>query len=153
MVDTLRRPAPSSAPGLPMTPAAIRALEDEIASIERELASAAPEPADDALGPEAAYLPVARLRRRLDTLRAALEAAVAEERAGVAAVGRRVLVATDDGESATYALVLPGDGEPDRGWVAIDAPLGAALAGRRVGEVAVVAAPAGEWAVTLVAVR
>jgi transcription elongation GreA/GreB family factor len=138
-----------------MTPDAAAAVRAEVASMEAELeriGSAAP--ALDAGADEVAPvpLPAVRLRRRLLALRSALDAAVLERDPGVAAVGRRVTIAADDGTGGTFSLVLPGDGDPARGWVSVDAPLGAALAGRRAGERALVDAPAGGWVVSVLEV-
>ena len=52
----------------------------------------------------------------------------------------------------SYTIVFPGDGDPSRGWVSADSPLGSAVLGARAGESVHVAAPVGRWRVTVVAV-
>ena len=61
---------------------------------------------------------------------------------GVAAVGARVTV-EDEGEEDTYVLVSPAEASPRRGHISIASPVGAALCGRRAGDVVPVETPAG----------
>jgi transcription elongation GreA/GreB family factor len=120
---------------LPITPEAFDAVRTEVASLR-----AAGGDADlDA--------------RRLPALLAAIEAGRVELDPDVAAVGRRVVVALRGGSRDAFRLVLPGDGEPDLGWISIDAPLGAALAGGRAGDQVLVDAPGGAWSAVIVEVR
>ena len=67
-------------------------------------------------------------------------------------IGRQATLREDDGETFSFRLVFPGDGEPAQGWISADSPLGSAVLGRRPGDVVEVAAPAARRAVTLVAV-
>ena len=60
-------------------------------------------------------------------------------------IGRRVTIELDDTESARFRLVLPADGDPERGWIGADSPLGAALLERRAGDRITVQAPGGPW--------
>jgi transcription elongation GreA/GreB family factor len=98
------------------------------------------------------HLPEPDALRRLGTLRAIAEQAVVGDEPGVAIIGRRVTIRDADGVETTYALVLPGDGDPTRGWVSADSPLGAAVTGRRAGDEVEVVAPAGSWRATVTGV-
>jgi transcription elongation GreA/GreB family factor len=54
-----------------------------------------------------------------------------------------------DGATSTYALVIPGEGDPRGGLISVDSPVGTALLGRRVGEAVTIQAPAGSWTATI----
>lgn len=97
-------------------------------------------------------LPVADLERRGRNLVAVRDGAVIEDAPGRAAIGRRVTIREEDGQGASYRLVLPGDGDPARGWISADSPLGCALLGSLVGEQVKVLAPAGPRWVEVVTV-
>lgn len=71
----------------------------------------------------------------------------------IAVIGRRVTYREADGSRQTVALVIPGDGDPRNGWIAVDAPLGLALLGTRTGDAVTVRAPAGDRIITVEAVR
>jgi transcription elongation factor GreA len=137
-----------------MTPEAATAVRAEIASIESELAQTPTSgPGAGTDGSTPVLLPLARLHRRLPLLRDALDAATLVREPGVVATGRQVTIATADGAREQFSIVLPGDGDPARGWIAIDSPLGAALARRRAGERALVDAPGGGWVADVLEVR
>jgi transcription elongation factor GreB len=72
--------------------------------------------------------------------------------AGRAFFGAWVTVEHEDGEHRTYRLVGPDEFDVTRGLISVDAPLGRALLGRREGDTAVVARPAGRTELTVVAV-
>ena len=127
---------------------ALDAVRAEIVSIEAELARAGRGADTRWRGTTGALA----LRQRLDALREVLAAAVPEPDPSVAAIGRRVTLEDESGHVASYAIVLPGDGDPSRGWVSIGSPLGRAVAGRRVGDRPVVHAPGGVWSARIVAV-
>ena len=75
------------------------------------------------------------------------------ERSGRAAIiGRRVTVREEDGSESTYALVIPGDGDPFHSWLGVDSPMGSAVLGARAGDQVVVVAPAGERILTVIEV-
>lgn len=135
MTQTISHTLPAPFSTVPISPEALEAVRTEVASLR------------DARGD--ADLDA----RRLPALLAALEAGRVELDPDVAAIGRRVVVALRGGSREAFRLVLPGDGEPDRGWIAIDAPLGAALAGGRAGDQILVDAPGGAWAAVIVEVR
>jgi len=144
---------------IPMTAAAADALRREIDSLSREL--------DGGRAPGDASIPTpidrGRSIRTLARLRGLLDAAAIEDRTEIAVVGRRVTIhdESDEGSSGaggnpvpmTFSLVLPGDGDPSLGWVSIESPLGAAVAGRRTGDRTRVVAPGGDWHAAIVAVE
>jgi hypothetical protein len=86
-----------------------------------------------------------QLLRQLDNVREVLARAAVIDDPGVAVIGRRVTLVEADGAASTYALVIPGEGDPANGWVSVDSPVGAALLGARIGEKVTIAAPAGAW--------
>ena len=88
--------------------------------------------------------------RRLETLRRVMAEGYVVEPDGRAIVGSRVTVRHADGEQETYELVAPGETEVRLGRISPDSPLGAALLGRRAGEVASMHTPAGPLEFTVV---
>jgi transcription elongation GreA/GreB family factor len=163
MLDVARRPAAApgwpitlaAAPGWPITQAAKEALEAEIRSLEAELAR---DDLDVTRGAHADELAVhridrARSTRRLEQLRSLCEDVQVEPDDGLAVIGRRVAILDDEDVSSTYSLVLPGEGDPARGWLSIDSPVGLAVLGRRAGDRAVVRAPGGDWPILVLAVE
>ena len=90
-----------------------------------------------------------QLLHQLTTVRDVLARAVVIEDPEVAVIGRRVTLEETDGATSTYALVIPGEGDPRNGWVSVDSPVGAALLGRRVGDDVTISAPAGSWSATI----
>jgi hypothetical protein len=94
-----------------------------------------------------------RLARQLMGIRSALAAAHVEPDEGLIVIGRHVTLEHSDGSRARYALVIPGDGDPAKGRVSADSPLGRAIYGRRAGDVVRVSAPDGAWAATVVSVE
>ena len=90
-----------------------------------------------------------QLLRQLNNLRDVLERAVVVEDGEVAVIGRRVTLQEPDGTTSTYALVIPGEGDPRTGWVSVDSPVGNALLGRRLGDALTIEAPSGPWTATI----
>jgi transcription elongation factor GreA len=129
-----------------MTSRAWDALVAEIGHVADDVVG---EPAED---PGLIRLRVAGAERRLATLREVAEDRDVLDEPGLAVIGRRVTLREPDGEQETYALVFPGDGDPDQGWISADSPLGAAVLGGRAGDEVVVDAPAGRRPVKIVAV-
>lgn len=138
---------PSTRQSWPMTEEAWRSLVDELGRLRTDVASLAGAPAEGVVD-----LAVVTAARRLDVLSAVLDAAERTNEPEHAAIGRRVTILEADGESVTYALVFPGDGDPHQGWISADSPLGSAVLGRGPGDRAEVAAPAGRRVVTVVSV-
>jgi len=133
-----------------MTSEALQRLVDEVALLESDVAILAGE---SVAQPGVVHLPTVQAARRLTTLTAVLDAFEQVEDPDVAVIGRRVTVVEEDGESVSYALVFPGDGDPLQGWISADSPLGAALVGARPGDRVEVAAPAGTRTVSLATVE
>ena len=98
----------------------------------------------------------AHLETRIAILREQLlTARVVEETAGgdVAAFGTTVEVEDEQtGRKVSYTLVAAREADTGQGKISIDSPVGVALQGKRVGEVAVVATPRGERRMKVVSV-
>jgi transcription elongation GreA/GreB family factor len=131
-----------------MTEEAWHSLVDELGRLRTDVASLAGEPAEGVVD-----LAVVTAARRLDVLSAVLDAAERIDEPERAVIGRRVTLLEPEGESVTYALAFPGDGDPDRGWISADSPLGAAVLGCEPGERVEVAAPAGRRVVTVLSIE
>lgn len=127
-----------------------RRLDARLAATESELAEL-----DGRLpGSEQRHLDLeerARLKERVDELRATLSTAVTvdavEEDPTVIEVGDEVDFEYEDGEQQTVVLVHPVEVDPEHGFVSIASPLGEALLGCRVGETVEVMAPGGRYEV------
>ena len=133
----------------PMTHEAWQALVAEVEELRSHVFVLAGETtADD----DVVRLPIAQAVRRLETLGGVLERASCIDDPTSAVIGRQATLREEDGETFSFRLVFPGDGEPAQGWISADSPLGSAVLGSRPGDVVEVAAPAGRRAVTLVAV-
>ncbi len=142
----IRRPSPQRR--WPMTGEAWLALVDELAHLRTGLASFAGDLTDGVIDIE-----VVKAARRLDVLSAVLDAAERIHEPESVVIGRRVTVLEAEGESVTYALVFPGDGDPGQGWISADSPLGSAVLGCMPGDRVEVAAPAGRRVVTVLSVE
>ena len=90
--------------------------------------------------------------RRLEVLQNVMAKGYVVQPDGRAVVGSRVTVRCVDGEQETYELVAPGETEARLRRISPDSPFGAALLGRRAGEVAHVLAPAGAEVLTVLSV-
>jgi transcription elongation factor GreA len=143
---------------IPMTATAFRELEAEIGRLTEGIleARARALEAKNGADEEAPMVSVSGelhvLTQRRDALRAALGAAVVADDDGTVVVGSSVTVRGSDGETDGYVIVPPGTGDPRAGRISPDSPLGTALLGRRAGESIDIAAPAGTWRATIVAV-
>ena len=128
----------------PMTSEAWSALLAELDLLDRQLDSNGAESVVGlrAVDPE-------RRRRSLRALRDAAETSSAADRV---AIGRTVTIREADGTVETYAVTLPGDGDPLQGWISADAPLGIAVLGCRSGDAVEVDAPAGRRRIEVVAI-
>jgi regulator of nucleoside diphosphate kinase len=96
-------------------------------------------------------------RRCLERLRQALESAVVVQPPAIAATTVTMhssvrLLDLDSGERRRCTLVFPGEAGREEGALSIFAPLGAALLGRREGEVVACPAPGGTTRVKIEAV-
>ena len=98
-----------------------------------------------------AYLRAARERDRLASLlaeSAVVEDVVVDDPLSVD-VGDSVLIRLDDGSAERYVIVHSAEAGLDAHRISVDAPLGRALLGRRVGETVDIVAPAGSYACTI----
>ncbi len=68
-------------------------------------------------------------------------------------IGSRVTVVEDDGPLETYHIVGSAEADPAMGMISNESPLGRALMGRKVGEVAEVNAPDGVLAFKIVEIE
>lgn len=141
---TVRHARPSAC--WPMTAQTAAALATEVRSVEADLAALRTR----SPGGDGSAGLVAAAIQRLGDLQAVLGLARITDEPGTVLIGRRVTIETDDGERARFWLVLPADGDPDRGWIGADSPLGMALLDRRLGDRITVLAPAGAWGARVV---
>ena len=130
-------------PRWPITRLASRLLSAEAARLAGDATSPARGPGQPSN---------ADARARLDRIRLVLADAELVEDTRRVAIGHRVTIGDADGTLATFALVLPGDGDPALGYLGADAPVAAALIGRSRGDVVEGIAPAGARAVRIVEV-
>jgi transcription elongation factor GreA len=63
--------------------------------------------------------------------------------------GTVVTIQSEGDAPETYRIVGPAEADPRNGKISNESPLGAALMGRRKGEVVRVQSPGGEWKVTV----
>ncbi len=146
----LAKRQPSANRRWPMTADAWSTLVDELGQLRIDVAMLAGVGAPD---DDVVHLPTLRAARRLDVLSAVLDDAEQVDGPDRAVIGRRVTLLEEDGDSITYALVFPGDGDPVQGWISADSPLGSAVLGRAPGDRVEVIAPAGPRMVTVLAVE
>lgn len=141
---------PSANQRWPMTGEAWLTLVDELGQLRTDLATLAGKnaPRDGVV-----HLPVFKAVRRLDVLSAVLDAAEKVHEPDRAVIGRRVTLLEEEGDSVTYALVFPGDGDPVQGWISADSPLGSAVMGCASGDRVEVMAPAGPRVITVLSVE
>jgi hypothetical protein len=151
-VATMREPARLADRSWPITSAARDALGAEATRLAADLAAPDQGPGGGGSG-VLVRLPVRGAAGRLARLRTVLAAADVTDEPGIAAIGRRVWLRETSQASWDAALVAPGEGDPERGWLSADAPLGAAILGRRAGDRVLVSAPGGAWAVEIAGVE
>jgi transcription elongation GreA/GreB family factor len=134
--------------GWPVTREASDLLVERIAELRAEVTSLAGQGLEEGI----VELELVQAARRLDTLEAVRTRATLVDD-GSCAIGRRAVLQDERGERITYEIVFPGDGEPTRGWISADSPLGAAILGARPGDVVDVDAPVGRWSATVISVE
>jgi transcription elongation factor GreA len=146
-----------------MTAAGRAALEAELAELENVrrpeiVARIASTRSEGDLSENAGYHQAredqSHVEGRIAELRASLrDAVIIEEGApdGVARIGARVTVEDAYGKS-TYFIVGPTEVDPAAGRISAQSPIGSALIGKRAGDVAKVAAPAGDMELKVVEV-
>jgi hypothetical protein len=140
---------PSAEQRWPMTGEAVQALVDEVAHLRAGVVTLA---GVSVLNDGMVHLPLIRSARRLDVLSAVLDAAERMDESDCAVIGRRVTLLESEGDSVTYALVFPGDGDPGQGWISADSPLGMAILRCAAGDRVEVVAPGGCRVVTVLSV-
>ncbi len=148
MIDIAPRMAANARPW-PLTSDAQSKLIDEIARLRHEVAALSGQGLEEGI----VRLPIALAERRLQVLIGVLNAAELVDDAACAAIGRRATLCDDGGNTTTYDIVFPGDGDPTMGRISADSPLGKALLGAEAGDVVQVTAPAGAWSVTVQSVE
>jgi transcription elongation factor GreA len=141
-------PSVDRLPRWPLTRAARERLADEIVRVRQELAAMTGQGLEEGI----LRLPIELGSRRLETLQGVLDRCDVVDDAPSAVIGRRASLRGSDGVEMTYDIVFPGDGDPDKGRVSADSPLGSAILGAQVGDAVEVSAPAGRWSVTVVSV-
>lgn len=134
----------------PMTAEALCTLVDEVVHLRAEVVRLA---GGNDLGAGVVHLPLAMAARRLEVLTNVLGAAEEVDARTRVVIGCRATLLEQDGESVTYAVVFPGDGDPTQGWISADSPLGRALLGSFAGDAVEVDAPAGRRVVTVLSVE
>jgi transcription elongation factor GreA len=142
--------------GIPMTADVLRRLEAEAHRLTSHLPQLQAVAQEDGVSgdPEAPTVLAAGdlhlATRRLETLRRVIAEGYVVEPDGRAIVGSRITVRHADGEQETYELVAPGETEVRLGRISPDSPLGAAMLGRRAGNVASMNTPAGPLEFTVI---
>jgi len=68
-------------------------------------------------------------------------------------LGRKVTVVEGNGPEETYVIAGPAEANPTNGHISNESPLGRALLGKKVGDIAAVHAPAGVLAFTIVKIE
>ena len=139
---------PSANQRWPMTEDAWLTLVDELGQLRIDVAALA-----GGLHDGVVHIPVFKAARRLDVLSAVFDASEKVHELDRVAIGRRVTLLEEQGDSVTYALVFPGDGDPIQGWISADSPLGAAVMGCTAGDTVEVNAPVGRRVVTVLSVE
>jgi transcription elongation factor GreA len=145
-------PTRSSVQRWPITSEARRSLTTEIHEVATDLVTLAASGAEDSSPLHVAHVSAERAARRLERLRRVLDEGHVVDEPGVAVIGRRVSIREDDSTIADYTLVAPGEGDPSRGWISADSPLGAAILNGRSGSIVQFATPAGVRSVAIVSV-
>ncbi len=139
---------------LPTTLGALRGLRAEARRLRARLRAGLPSTSTGGEGVTVTEVADAALDlHRLQAIDAALHAAVVVKADGMAIVGSRVTVRETDGARIVLTLVPPGLAVPGAGRISPDSPLGEALLGRRAGDCARVAAPAGAREIVILEVR
>ena len=152
---------PSSVP--PLTDAAYRMLREELDRLRQEQLPACwlrirelREVIGEHLDLSLALQELARLQQRIRDIEQIL--AMEPDGApppppGLITIGRRVVVRDGSGRRQTFVLVSPLEAGITQGGVSTASPVGAALLGRRAGDVVQVDVPAGVRMVTVLSVE
>ena len=135
-----------------VTPAGLAALQARLAEARGRLAGLLPRRDETE-----ARLPIAMAERDIryldERLRRAIPVDPAAQPPGVVAFGAEVEVVDAAGATRIWRLVGEDEADPGAGLITVYSPLGRALVGCRVGDVAVWARPAGRMEREVVAIR
>ena len=138
-----------------LTSAGRARLEQRLATAQAELEGM--DAAATALDAIEARQTRTRLEERVATLRRILESAMdpgdVSDDPTIVELGDEVEVIYEDAERELFVLVHPIEIAAEPGYVSVEAPLGRALLGRRVGERVTVRAPGGTYELEIVARR
>lgn len=134
-----------------MSNAAYAALQQDLARVGEELVELRPDANAHALE-GLAHGEYFLAARRQHTLRSLLDRAEITPTVDRAALGTTVRYREGDGSAAVVSLVAPADAEPAAGRISVTSPMGAAMLGRRAGEVVRVRTPGGVRVITIIAV-
>ena len=148
-----------------LTPEGLARLEEELEHLRtvrrREVAEALKRAAEMGTVDNAEYDEAkndqARIEGRIRTLENLLKSAVIIADSGgpsdVVRVGSRVTVRTERGKEEHYTIVGSEEANPAEGKVSNVSPVGKALLGKRVGEVAEAQVPAGKLRLTVLKIE
>ncbi len=90
------------------------------------------------------------LSKRLDQLTVVREAPTDATRVFF---GAWVSLEDEDGVEVTYRIVGPDESDIDKGWISMEAPVAAALLGKRDGDEVTVRRPKGNITYTIIGIR
>lgn len=151
-----------SHPVIPLTKEAYAAAEAKFAKLKQEKKETqqrlneAREQGD--LSENGAYkyakIELGSLNRQLREVRHLLENGVVTEKTtdtSTVQFGHTVTIADEKGEQ-TFTLVTHHESDPLEGKLSVESPIGAALVGKRVGEVARISLPSGETHYTIISI-
>lgn len=134
-----------------LTAAGRARLEERLAAATAELERLQDEPSTREGGDIEARK---RLETQIAEIKVILERAVSPtdvaDDPAIVELGDAVEVEYDDGERERFVLVLPVEVDSEHGRISVESPVARALLGRRAGDVAEVAAPAGTYEVRIV---
>ncbi|MCL5776788.1 GreA/GreB family elongation factor [Limibaculum sp. FT325] len=151
--------APEALPDLPQSPHPNYVTPEGLAALQARLseARAALEThragGDDPAARMASAVAGRDIRYLEERLRRAIPVDPAAQPPGIVAFGAEVTVEDEDGGSRVFRIVGEDDADPARGWITAFSPLGRALVGLRVGDVAVWERPAGRAELEITAIR
>ena len=133
-----------------MSNAAYASLQQDLARTDEQVADLRPDAnahAVEGLAHGEHFLAM----RQQHALRSILDRAVITPTVDRAALGSSVRYREGDASAALITLVAPADAEPAAGRISVTSPMGAAMLGRRAGEVVRVRTPGGVRVITIIA--
>jgi len=151
--------APEVLPDLPQSPHPNYVTPGGLADLQAQLAAARAGLAshraagDDPAARMAAAVAARDIRYLEERLRRAIPVDPAAQPPGIVAFGAEVEVLDDEGASRVFRIVGEDEADPAAGSITAFSPLGRALIGLRVGDVAVWDRPAGRIELEIAAIR